>query len=108
VRDDGTGEMGARLTGATVPVSGRDYRICGGGYEAHVAGVGATLRSLTADGVALIASFAPDELRPDMSGAVLAPWPNRTAEGRYEFGGVAHQLPINEPGLGNAAHGLIS
>jgi aldose 1-epimerase len=91
-----------------VPISGHDHRIRGGGYEAHIAGVGATLRRLTADGVDLITSFDPDELRPDMSGALLVPWPNRTACGRYEFGEVAHELPINEPALGNAAHGLIA
>lgn len=43
-----------------------------------------------------------------MSGAVLAPWPNRLADGRYRFGGEVHELPITEPATGCAAHGLIA
>ena len=47
-------------------------------------------------------------MRPAMRGALLAPWPNRTAGGRYEFLGIVHQLPVNELELQNAAHGLIA
>jgi len=56
----------------------------------------------------LVVPFEPDEMRPAMRGALLAPWPNRTADGRYEFGGVVHQLPVNEPERGSAAHGLVA
>jgi aldose 1-epimerase len=45
---------------------------------------------------------------PDFQGAVLAPWPNRLADGRYEFGGRIHQLPVSEPGRNTALHGLVS
>jgi aldose 1-epimerase len=38
---------------------------------------------------------------------VLIPWPNRLQDGRYEFGGRSHQLPLTEPDLGNAIHGLV-
>jgi aldose 1-epimerase len=40
-------------------------------------------------------------------GAPLIPWPNRLADGRYEFDGAQHQLPLTEPKLGNAIHGLL-
>lgn len=40
-------------------------------------------------------------------GAQLIPWPNRIAGGRYKFAGAEHQLPLSEPDLGNALHGLV-
>lgn len=41
-------------------------------------------------------------------GAVLAPWPNRIADGRYDFNGVSHQLPITEATRSTALHGLVA
>ena len=38
---------------------------------------------------------------------MLIPWPNRLQDGRYEFDGHSHQLPLNEPERGNAIHGLV-
>ena len=46
-------------------------------------------------------------MSPSGRGQVLVPWPNRIAEGRYEFGGRDHQLPLNEPETGSAIHGLV-
>ncbi len=40
-------------------------------------------------------------------GQVLLPWPNRIEDGTYEFDGRRHQLPLNEPELRNAIHGLV-
>jgi aldose 1-epimerase len=40
------------------------------------------------------------------AGSLLAPWPNRIAQGRYKFEGLDHQLEIRD-GLGNALHGLV-
>lgn len=91
-----------------VPVSGAQFTLRAGHYIAEVADVGASLRSLRHRGRDLIVPFDADELRPAMRGAILAPWPNRTADGRYRFGGVEHQLPINEPETANASHGLVA
>ncbi|TGD38275.1 aldose 1-epimerase family protein [Brevibacterium aurantiacum] len=41
-------------------------------------------------------------------GAVLAPWPNRVADGRYDCNGRSHQLPITEASRGTALHGLVA
>lgn len=90
------------------PASGAQITLRSAGYEAVIATVGATLRSLTFDSRDLIASFDENEMRPVMSGALLAPWPNRTADGRYEFDGATHQLAINEHVTGSAAHGLVA
>jgi aldose 1-epimerase len=35
------------------------------------------------------------------------PWPNRVANGCYEMAGRREQLPIDEPALGHAIHGLV-
>jgi aldose 1-epimerase len=40
-------------------------------------------------------------------GQVLAPWPNRLEDGRYEFAGEEHQVPLNEVANANAIHGLV-
>jgi aldose 1-epimerase len=91
-----------------VPLSGVQYELRSGDYAAVVAGVGATLRVLTHHGRDLVSPFGADEMRPGMSGAVLVPWPNRTAGGRYDFGGATHQLPVTELATGTATHGLVT
>jgi aldose 1-epimerase len=44
---------------------------------------------------------------PSGRGQVLAPWPNRLADGSYEFDDSRHQLPLTEPEAHNAIHGLV-
>lgn len=88
------------------PLSGRQHTLRAGRYAAQVASVGATLRSLTADGRDLVVPFAAEEVRPRYRGATLAPWPNRVVDGRYAFGGSVHQLDLSEPERGHALHGL--
>ncbi|MGW9111669.1 aldose 1-epimerase family protein [Microbacterium sp. NPDC055683] len=90
------------------PLSGRQWVLRAAGYEAVVAGIGATLRSLRDSTGDLIVPFDADRPRPGMRGALLAPWPNRTADGRYRFADVEHQLPLNEPDRRNAVHGLVA
>ena len=76
-------------------------------YRAEVVTVGATLRSLTRDGLDLVAGFPAGQRCTDYRGWVLAPWPNRIADGRYHHGGTAYQLPITEVAAHNALHGLV-
>ncbi|WP_309103942.1 aldose 1-epimerase family protein [Microbacterium sp.] len=83
-------------------------RITGHGYEAVIASVGASLRSLRFEGRDLVVPFDADEVRPNYRGTTLAPWPNRIVDGRYRFGGVEHQLPLTEPERGHALHGLLA
>ena len=90
------------------PISGRQFRIAASGYEADIASIGASLRSLTFDGRDLVVRFDADELRPGYRGTTLAPWPNRIVDGRYAFAGVEHQLALTEPSRGQALHGLLS
>lgn len=92
----------------TRPRSGRQLRIAAHGYEAVIASVGASLRTLTFDGRDLVVPFDADEVRPGYRGATLAPWPNRIVDGRYTFGGVEHRLALTEPERGQALHGLLA
>lgn len=40
--------------------------------------------------------------------SLLAPFPNRIADGRYDFEGVEYQLPINKEDENNSIHGFVS
>ncbi|WP_029144777.1 aldose 1-epimerase family protein [Microbacterium luticocti] len=93
---------------ARTPQSGTQHALRAGDYEAVIASVGATLRSLTFGGRDLILPFDADQVRPHHRGATLAPWPNRIVDGRYTFAGTHHQLPLTEPARGHAMHGLVS
>lgn len=93
---------------AHVPASGIQHALRAGAYEAVIASVGGTLRSLTYDGRDLVVPFDADEVRPSHRGATLAPWPNRVVDGRYTFGGVERQLPLTEPARSHALHGLAT
>lgn len=86
---------------------GTEYVLGCEGYAAVVTEIGAGLRVLTHQGRELVVSYSADAVRPRYRGALLAPWPNRVADGRYSFGGASHQLDLSEPERGNALHGLV-
>jgi aldose 1-epimerase len=68
--------------------------------------VGGGLRRYGAGDRELLDGYGTDEMCPTGRGQVLLPWPNRLEDGTYEFDGRKHQLPLNEPQLRNALHGL--
>jgi aldose 1-epimerase len=86
---------------------GRRHEIAAGGYRAVLAEVGACLAGLWHDGSPVTVDNPPDALAPKSNGAVLLPWPNRIAGGRYRFDGADYQLPLSEPARLNASHGLV-
>ena len=87
-------------------LTGRQFSIAAGDHEATVVEVGAGLRRYARRGVDVTVTYGEDELPPKGCGAVLVPWPNRLRGGRYTFEGVSYQLPLSEPLVGNAIHGL--
>jgi aldose 1-epimerase len=89
-----------------VAPSGEQFEIEGGGYRAVVTESGGALRELTYGARALLDGFGEDEMSSGGRGQLLMPWPNRIRDGRYEFGGVEHQLALTEPKRHNASHGL--
>ena len=87
--------------------TGAQHRIAHGEQVATVVEVGGGLREYEVAGFPVIDGFGAGEMARMGRGQVLAPWPNRVARGRYEFGGQTLQLPLTEPDLGNAIHGLV-
>lgn len=74
--------------------------------------VGGSLVQLNLSGIDLIdlpgSSSHSLESNPYHPSALLTPWVNRVRNGNYSFRGKNYQLPINEPALGNAIHGLLA
>lgn len=83
-------------------------QLVAGNYEASISPVGASLATLAYRGRDLVLPGVGDPPRPLFRGAVLAPWPNRIADGRYTFRGEEYQLPVNEPDRRCALHGLVA
>jgi aldose 1-epimerase len=86
--------------------NGTVIHLAAGEYEATVVSVGAGLARLAWGGTDLVLPFDVDRIPPAYQGKTLIPWPNRIADGRYDFGGVTHELPVNEHATGTSLHGL--
>ncbi len=87
--------------------TGRQWHIAHGRQEAVVTEVGATLRAYSFGGADVVEGFGPGLTSEGGRGQVLAPWPNRLADGRYRFAGIEGTAAINEPERSNAIHGLV-
>ena len=92
---------------AVATPSGRQFEIASGEQRAVVVEIGGGLRVYSASGRDLVDGYGVDEMCSAGRGQVLIPWPNRVQDGRYEFAGRYHQLPLTEPELHNAIHGLV-
>ncbi len=86
---------------------GAEYLLTAGDYTAVITQVGAGVRVLRHDERDLVIGYGAEQVRPLFRGALLAPWPNRVVDGRYQFDGTSHQLDITEPARGHALHGLV-
>jgi aldose 1-epimerase len=89
------------------PPSGEQVEIVHDDQRAVIVEVGGGLRSYTVADRDVLDGYAADEMCASGRGQVLMPWPNRLADGRYEFDGRGHQLPLTEPENQNAIHGLV-
>ncbi len=83
--------------------SGEQFEIRHGAQRAVVVEFGGGIREY---GDVLL-GFGVDEMCSSGRGQVLAPWPNRLAEGSYEWEDVRLQLPLNDLKTGSAIHGLV-
>jgi len=91
----------------TIAPSGKQIELVFDEQQAVVVEVGGGLRSYSVDGRNRLDAYGPQELSSSGRGQLLIPWPNRLEDGRYDFGGRTHQLPLSEPKHGNAIHGLV-
>lgn len=73
---------------------------------ATIVEVGGGIRAYEVGGRQVLQPYAADAICDGAHGAPLIPWPNRLADGKYTFDGVAQQVPLTEPAKGNAIHGL--
>jgi galactose mutarotase-like enzyme len=87
--------------------TGEQWVIEHGRQQVVVTEVGATIRTYTLGGQDVIDGFDADAWSHSGRGQVLAPWPNRLGDGRFEFAGLQAQAALDEPERGNAIHGLV-
>jgi len=87
--------------------SGEQFEIAFGEQRATIVEVGAGIREYVVGEREVLQTYAIDEMCDGAHGAVLLPWPNRLARGRYEFDDERHQLALTEPTKRNAIHGLL-
>jgi aldose 1-epimerase len=86
--------------------SGEQVELSFGEQRVVVVGLGGGLRVYSVGDREILDGYGPDEMCPSGRGQLLVPWPNRIEDGRYEFGGQAYQLALDEPARSNAIHGL--
>jgi len=91
---------------AAAPPSGKQFALQLGSATAVITEVGGGLRSYSVDGRELLDGYGVDQMCTGARGQTFIPWPNRIADGRYDFDGATHQLPLTEPEAHNAIHGL--
>lgn len=82
--------------------------IAAGDYTASISVYGGGPRAVQWRGLPLLTDY-PKGFNPPLSaGTLLAPWPNRVADGVFIFDGVVHRLDISEPSRANAIHGFVA
>ncbi len=94
------------MTG-TRPATGRQHEIRRGAAVARVGEVAAVLREFSVDGVAFTETWDDSGVPPMGCGIVLAPWPNRVADGQWTYQGALQKLDITDLSNGHAIHGLL-
>lgn len=87
--------------------SGRQVELAGYDQELVVVEVGGGIRSYRREGREVLDGYDAAEICCGGRGQLLAPWPNRVGDGRWEWEGVTYQLPLTEPEHSNAIHGLV-
>lgn len=89
------------------PPSGRQYTISCGTQQATIVEVGGGIRTYSVEDRDVLDPYPADRVVDGAHGTPLVPWPNRLGDGRYRFDDTEYQLPLTEPELGNAIHGLL-
>jgi aldose 1-epimerase len=95
------------MTDAPRAPSGEQVEIAFGDQRAVVVEVGGGLRAYSVASRELLDGYGAVEMCTSGRGQLLIPWPNRIADGRYEFDGQWHQLPIDDVAEQDAIHGLV-
>jgi aldose 1-epimerase len=91
----------------TEPPSGGQFALAAGDQRATIVEVGGGVRAYQVAGRPVLQPYQAGAMRDAAHGTPLMPWPNRLADGRYNFEGTDHQLALTEPAKHNAIHGLL-
>ncbi len=91
----------------TIAPSGEQFEIRSGDQRATIVEVGGGVREYEVGARHVLDPYAVDAMCDGAHGAVLAPWPNRLADGRYRFDGADYQVALTEPDKVNAIHGFL-
>ncbi len=91
----------------SVTASGAQWTISRGDQTAVVVEVGGGLRGYKVGDDEVFDGYETSEIAPGAAGQILAPWPNRLRDGSFKFDGEQYQVPLDEPSLHNAIHGLV-
>jgi aldose 1-epimerase len=97
----------AEVHDSPVYPSGRQFEISYGDQRATIVEVGGGVRSYDRGGRAVLEAYDRDVASDGAHGAVLLPWPNRLADGKYRFDDVDYQVGLTEPAKSNAIHGFL-
>src|ERR1700678_4258541 len=87
--------------------SGEQFEIVSGEQRATIVEVGAGVREYSVADRHILDPYRAQDMCDGAHGALLIPWPNRLADGRYRFDGVDYDHPLSEPAKHNAIHGLL-
>ena len=87
--------------------SGRQVEITYNDQRASVVEVGGGIRLYEVGDRPVCDPYPVDSMCDGAHGAPLIPWPNRLADGQYDFDGVQYQVALTEPLKHNAIHGLL-
>ncbi len=87
--------------------SGHQWIIAAGSHQATIVEVGGGVREYTCGGEHILDGYPVDAMCRRAAGQVLSPWPNRIRDGRYDWDGAQHQLPIEDVARHHALHGLV-
>jgi aldose 1-epimerase len=87
--------------------SGQQIELAAHDQELVVVEVGGGIRLYRSGGRDVLDGYDAAEMCSGGRGQLLVPWPNRLADGRWEWSGVDYQLALTEPEHSNAIHGLM-
>jgi aldose 1-epimerase len=90
-----------------VAPSGEQFEITLGEQRATIVEVGGGIRSYSVGECDVLEPYALEAMCDGAHGTPLMPWPNRLADGCYEFDGSRLQVAITEPPRHNAIHGFL-
>lgn len=89
-------------------LSGKTISIHAGDYVATIVTMGGAIAGLKYMGHNIIMPWKPESIPIAHQGKILAPWPNRIADGTYKFDNVEYHVPITEFSTNCSNHGLVA